>query len=170
MNTLQILQDIQEKLNELETSVRQNLQTIETLDKSIQSLIDEHNLSKPGKKGNNTLYVTVCETTFRRERDSVNTFLDVIDRIGIEKVKGLELRRCGNNGRTGPPLITTEREEPNYNKKSHKTHWRSRCDKYLVYAYGNAEDKALKLRQISEGLGIYMIIIVESPDGEETKY
>ena len=185
MNTLQILQDIQEKLNELEASVRQNLQTIETLhesvqslsgehkpskpgetfDKSIQSLIDEHEPSKPGRQLNNTLIVTVFNTVFRRERDSVNTFLNVIDRIGIENVKGLELLNCGNHGSDGFPLITTDKIECGY-----KNQWDSRCGKYLVWAHGSSEEKALKLREISDGLGIEMKIIVESPDGEQKPY
>ena len=77
-------------------------------------------------------------------RKATDTFCEVIEKIGIEKVKSLELTLCGI------PLIAIDW------KGSYQQKHRSKCDNYFITTHGSIATLAAKLKEIDEGLGVNM--------------
>ncbi|MCY4552116.1 MAG: type I restriction endonuclease [Candidatus Poribacteria bacterium] len=77
-------------------------------------------------------------------RKAADTFCEVIEKIGIEKVKSLELTLCGI------PLIAIDW------KGSYQQKHRSKCDNYFITTHGSIATLAAKLKEIDEGLGVNM--------------
>ena len=77
-------------------------------------------------------------------RRAADTFCEAIEKIGIEKVKSLELILCNI------PLIAID-WEGTYQQK-HK----SKCDNYFITTHGSVVTLAAKLKEIAGGLGVNM--------------
>lgn len=77
-------------------------------------------------------------------RKATDTFCEVIEKIGIEKVKSLELILCGI------PLIAIDW------KGSYQQKHRSKCNNYFITTHGSVLTLAAKLKEIDEGLGVNM--------------
>ena len=82
-------------------------------------------------------------------RKATDTFCEVIEKIGIEKVKSLELILCGI------PLIAIDWEGTYQQKR------RSKCDNYFITTHGSVANLAAKLKEIAENLVVNMKVEID---------
>lgn len=152
MNTQQTLQNIQTQLDDLQLSMRQNLENVQSLQEQVKRLMHKATQkTQESKKAKKILIVTMPDNRQISYSTGVQTFLTVIDKIGIEKVRILNLTSCGI------PLIALYRSETYVQQR------KSICGKYWVTVHGSTEGKASGLRKIASSLNINIEIeIVES--------
>lgn len=92
------------------------------------------------RQGTNTLMVTWYKEKGFQETDAINTFINVIRKIGYEKIEALEIKYKGRY-----PLVTTQGEPPKYKEAT---------SGYFVLSDCPNKMKAIYLNQIADALDL----------------
>ena len=92
------------------------------------------------------LAVTMPNREKIEDRKATNTFCEVIEKIGIERVHSLNLGLCAVS------LITPIRDWQGTYQQKHE----SKCGRYYITTHGSVATLAAKLKEIAERLGINM--------------
>ena len=96
------------------------------------------------RKPNTRLRVTMADgTVIYNEKDATDTFCEVLERIGLWRVRQLEIMPSGNN------LVSTSKDENRQQRK---------VGDFYIFTNRSTKDKAKQLKEISNRLGLNMKI------------
>lgn len=111
------------------------------------SPIQENPSSPTGKH----LVVTMPNGQKIAHRVGADTFVEVIEKLGIEKVKDL-----GAKVRPSPLILTSKSDKPNLNQR--------KSGRYYIVTHGTAETKKNILEKIASNLGVRLKVEIVSKD------
>ena len=111
------------------------------------SPIQEDPPSSTGKH----LVVTMPNGQKIAHRVGADTFVEVIEKLGIEKVKDL-----GAKVRPSPLILTSKSDKPNLNQR--------KSGRYYIVTHGTAETKKNILEKIASNLGVRLKVEIVSKD------
>lgn len=97
------------------------------------------------------LVVTMPNGQKIAHRVGADTFVEVIEKLGIEKVKDL-----GAKVRPSPLILTSKSDKPNLNQR--------KSGRYYIVTHGTAETKKNILEKIASNLGVRLKVEIVSKD------
>lgn len=97
------------------------------------------------------LVVTMPNGEKIAHRVGADTFTEVIEKLGIEKVKDL-----GDKVRSSPLILTSKSDKPNLNQR--------KSGRYYIVTHGTAETKKNILEKIASNLGVRLKVEIVSKD------
>lgn len=113
---------------------------------SVQPLSTPRRGPRTQKAPQKRLVVTTPNGEKIEDRKATNTFCEVIEKIGIERVHSLNLGLCAVS------LITPIRDWQGTYQQKHE----SKCGRYYITTHGSVATLAAKLKEIAERLGVNM--------------
>lgn len=107
--------------------------------------------SPTAQKGLRHLVVTMPNGEKIAHRIGADTFVEVIEKLGIEKVKDL-----GDKVRRSPLILTSKSDKPNLNQR--------KSGRYYIVTHGTAGVKKKILEKIASELGVRLQVEIVSKD------
>lgn len=116
-----------------------------------QSLLRLKSIPDYGKVKSGWLRVIMDDGTEINHLTAIDTFIEVIEKFGVERVKTVGIRE----GKKNPLITTTPPEDSNYGLDA--------SGKYYIHRHGTLSSKKRDLERVAEGLGEQITVdIVET--------